>query len=216
MTHFDSESERFYMVEHHLRRRGIHDEEVLAVMGEVPRELFVPPEMVEHAYEDRALSIGEGQTISQPWIVAYMTQALRLRPRDTVLEIGTGSGYQAAVLASLASHVYTVERIASLAGQTEKLFARLGYQNITVVVGDGTLGFPSRAPYDAIIVTAASPGIPAPLLEQLKTGGRLIIPREADYSEVLVLVRRHEKGYSEESLVECRFVPLIGEHGYRR
>lgn len=216
MTRFDSEHERLYMVEHHLRRRGIHDETVLAVMAEVPRELFVPEELREHAYDDRALSIGEGQTISQPWIVAYMTQALQLKPTDRVLEIGTGSGYQAAVLASIAQEVFTVERIPSLAEQTERLFNRIGYENITVIVGDGTLGFPSRAPYDAIIVTAASPGIPMPLLEQLKTGGRLIIPREADCSEMLILVRRHERGYAEEPLVECRFVPLIGVHGYKK
>ncbi len=216
MKRFDSEHERLYMAEHHLRRRGIHDETVLAVMAEVPRELFVPDELMEHAYEDRALSIGEGQTISQPWIVAYMTQALQLRPTDRVLEIGTGSGYQAAVLASIAKEVFTVERIPLLAEQTDRFLKRCGYGNITVIVGDGTLGFPSCAPYDAIIVTAASPGIPSPLLEQMKMGGRLIIPRESEFSEILVLVRKHEKGYAEEPLVECRFVPLIGHHGYKR
>jgi len=204
------------MVEHQLRRRGIHDETVLAVMAEIPRELFVPVELREHAYEDRALSIGEGQTISQPWIVACMTQALQLLPTDRVLEIGTGSGYQAAVLASIVHEVFTVERIPGLAVQTESLLDRCGYDNISVIVGDGTLGLPSSAPYDAIIVTAASPGIPAPLLEQMKIGGRLIIPRESEHSEMLVLVTRHERGYAEERLVECRFVPLIGVHGYKK
>ena len=210
----DMEQLRFYMVEHNLAGRGITDQRVLDAMAKVPRELFVPVEMIPHAYEDRALSIGEGQTISQPWIVAYMTQALELLPSDCVLEIGTGSGYQAAILGELVHEVYTVERLETLAASARSLFERCGCRNIQVVVGDGTLGLAERGPFDAIIVTAASPGVPAPLKEQLKSGGRMIIPLQSVMCEALTYVRKTPEGLVTKRLVDCRFVPLIGRHGY--
>jgi protein-L-isoaspartate(D-aspartate) O-methyltransferase len=212
----DREPERLFMVQHHLRNRGISSELVLDAMSTVPRELFLPPEMLDNAYEDRALGIGRGQTISQPWIVAYMTQALELKSTDRVLEIGTGSGYQAAILSLLAREVYTIERLDELSKSACLLFETLGYDTIHTCIGDGTLGLPSHAPYDAIIITAASPGIPEPLVEQLAPGGRMILPLESDFNEVLTLVRKNATGLSSERLCECRFVPLIGRHGYER
>ncbi|MDQ7822927.1 MAG: protein-L-isoaspartate(D-aspartate) O-methyltransferase [Candidatus Eremiobacteraeota bacterium] len=208
------EEQREHMVAIQLRARGITDEAVLSAMASVPREVFVPPEQCESSYEDRALSVGLGQTISQPWIVAYMTQALALEPHDRVLEVGTGSGYQGAVLSRIVKEVYSIERLPELSAGAGKIYGALGYGNIYLTVGDGTEGWPDHAPYDAIMVTAASPVIPEPLKEQMAQGGRLILPLESDFCEVLMLVTRKADQYDVVRLCECRFVPLIGRFGY--
>jgi protein-L-isoaspartate(D-aspartate) O-methyltransferase len=210
---------RARMVEAHIAARGIENPAVLRAMSEVPREEFVPPELAAHAYMDRPLPIGEEQTISQPYMVAFMAEVAELQPGDRVLEVGTGSGYAAAVFAHAADEVYTVERHASLAAEAESRFERLGYDNVHVAVRDGTLGWAEHAPYDAIIVAAGSPGVlPPPLKEQLAPGGRLIIPRGVTlWGQELVRVRRSEDGesYREEVLGAVQFVPLIGEAGWR-
>jgi protein-L-isoaspartate(D-aspartate) O-methyltransferase len=224
MTDHDVNSTRFTaararMVESHLAARGIENPAVLRAMGEVPREKFLPPELAGHAYLDRPLPIGEQQTISQPYIVALMAEAAELQPGDRVLEVGTGSGYAAAVFARAADEVYTVERHASLAAEAERRFEGLGYDNVHVSVHDGTLGWAEHAPYDAVIVAAGSPEtIPLPLKEQLAPGGRLIIPRgETLWGQELVRIRRSEDGesFGEEVLGAVQFVPLIGEAGWR-
>lgn len=203
------------MVLGQLMPRGIRDLRVLAVFREVARHLFAPGTGLREAYGDFPLPIGEGQTISQPYMVALMTQSLKLTGREKVLEIGTGSGYQAAILSRLADRVYTVERVAPLAERTGELFERLGYDNISIRIGDGTLGWPEFAPYDAIIVTAGSPSVPSPLVEQLAEGGRLVIPAGSGYSQrLLVLERRGEKIIQRDE-GGCVFVPLIGEYGWR-
>jgi protein-L-isoaspartate(D-aspartate) O-methyltransferase len=203
--------ERERMVERQLRRRGIEDERVLAAMGEVPRERFVMPEDRRRAYRDGALRIAEGQTISQPWIVAFMAQVLELRGGERVLEVGTGSGYGAAVLSRLAREVVTIERHAALAERARALLAELGCANVEVRTGDGSAGAPDRAPFEAICVTAAAAGGPPPaLLEQLAPGGRLVCPVDDDGNERLV---RFRDG-SAEPLVPVRFVRLVpGEPG---
>jgi protein-L-isoaspartate(D-aspartate) O-methyltransferase len=206
--------ERLSMVENQLRRRGIQDEGVLRAMGEVPRHEFIPEGNWKQAYEDRPVPIGEEQTISQPYIVAAMIAALQVGPEDTVLEIGTGTGYQAAVLSHLAKQVSTVERHAVLAEQAKLLFQKLGYANIQVSIDDGSRGLPKYSPYDRIIVAAAAPSIPAPLLEQLRDGGRMIIPVGASDVQVLQLVRKSHGENFTSSLEGCRFVPLIGEGGF--
>ena len=194
------------MVERQLRRRGIEDERVLDAMGAVPRERFVPPEVRDRAYRDGALPIGEGQTISQPWIVARMAALLELEGPERVLEVGTGSGYAAAVLARLSSHVVTVERIGSLAARAADLFTELGLRNIEAREGDGSLGAPDRAPFDAIVVTAAPAGRPpAALLDQLAPGAPLVCPIERGGDERLV---RMIDG-REETIAPVRFVPLV-------
>jgi protein-L-isoaspartate(D-aspartate) O-methyltransferase len=194
------------MVERQLRRRGIEDERVLDAMGAVPRERFVPPDVRGRAYRDGALPIGEGQTISQPWIVASMAELLELKGPERVLEVGTGSGYSAAVLAHLCSHVVTVERIASLAAGARELFEELGIRNVEVREGDGSLGVPDRAPFDAIVVTAAPAGGPPPaLLDQLAPGAPLVCPIQRGRDERLV---RMIDG-REESIAPVRFVPLV-------
>ena len=202
------------MVERQLRRRGIHDERVLAAMGEVPRERFVPEDQRRRAYRDGALRIGEGQTISQPWIVACMTQLLELNGDETVLEVGTGSGYGAAVLSRLCREVVTIERFESLAATARAILDELGYDNVEVRVGDGSLGVPERAPFDAIAVAAAAPGVPPALYEQLTVGGRLVLPRGGRWGQELVLVERTPEGAVERRSVSCRFVPLVGEEGF--
>ena len=206
------------MVERHIAARGVQNEAVLHAMRSVPREAFLPPELRPYAYDDRPLPIGENQTISQPFIVALMADAAGLRPDDRVLEVGTGSGYAAAVFSRAAAEVFTVERHASLAGEARERFEELGYGNVEVAVRDGTLGWPEHAPYDAIIVAAGGPGrIPPPLLEQLAPGGRLVIPRgETLEGQELVRVRRSEDGrtLTEESLGAVRFVPLVGAAGW--
>jgi len=192
-------------------REEIKDERVLEVMAKIPRELFVPEESRFLAYEDRPLPIGYGQTISQPFIVALMTSALELSGGEKVLEIGTGSGYQAAILAELVRKVVTVERIPELAQRAEKLLRQLGYNNVEVHIAGKELGWPSEAPYDAIIVTAGAPQIPPSLLNQLGTGGRMVIPVGSKYDQDLLKVTKLEKGVRIENLGPCRFVPLIGE-----
>ena len=202
------------MVETQLRRRGIRDERVLAVMSRIPRECFVPPELAGAAYEDRALDIGLGQTISQPYIVAYMTEKLDLNPEHRVLEIGTGSGYQTAILASLCTKVYSVEFLPKLSERTKATLCRMELSNVEYIVGDGTLGWPEHAPYDRVIVTAGAPRIPAPLVEQLHVGGRMVLPVGDDKVQQLILVEKKECRFVEFPLIGCRFVKLIGEHGW--
>ncbi|HOC84132.1 MAG TPA: protein-L-isoaspartate(D-aspartate) O-methyltransferase [Methanoculleus sp.] len=209
------EREREAMVEHQIRDRGIRDERVLAAMREIPRHLFVPKGYERAAYEDRPLPIGEGQTISQPYIVAVMTEQLGLAPQDRVLEIGSGSGYQAALLAGLAGTVISIERLEGVAEQARENLARAGVTGVRIVVGDGTEGYPPEAPYDAIIVTAASPGVPEPLIEQLAEGGRLIAPiGPRDCQDLVKLVKREGKVETIPLGGVC-FVPLIGQFGWR-
>jgi protein-L-isoaspartate(D-aspartate) O-methyltransferase len=201
------------MVRDQIERRGVKDRRVLRAMETVPRHLFVPQELRDRAYDDSPLPIGEGQTISQPYIVAFMTEAIRPASGDRVLEVGTGSGYQAAVLAGLVSEVFTIEIRPDLAESARDRLAGLGYGNVTVKAGDGFRGWPEHAPYDAIIVTAAPQEIPAPLVGQLKPGGRLVIPvgpRDSDVQQLVRLTRTAE-GTSRETLLPVRFVPMTGE-----
>jgi protein-L-isoaspartate(D-aspartate) O-methyltransferase len=203
------------MIELQLRRRGVTDAAVLAAMETVPRHEFVPNELRARAYEDVPLPIGDGQTISQPYIVAAMTAALHLRPGDRVLEIGTGCGYQAAVLSQLAKEVFSVERRPDLALSASARLARLGYANVHVHCGDGTLGLPEFAPFDAILVAAAAPAVPEPLLAQLGEGGRMILPvGDAEHQE-LQLVEKRGKALHKSTLEGCRFVPLVGHYGWQ-
>lgn len=196
-------------------RREIKDEKVLGVMSKVPRERFVPPEIRSLAYEDCPLPIGFGQTISQPFIVALMTSALELKSTDKVLELGTGSGYQAAILAELSEKVITVERVPQLAERAKKLLDELGYNNIEVHIAEKTLGWEREAPYDAIIVTAGAPQIPPSLVKQLKKEGRMVIPVGGRYDqELLKITKIEEKKIKVENLGACRFVPLIGEEAW--
>ncbi|HEX9456302.1 MAG TPA: protein-L-isoaspartate(D-aspartate) O-methyltransferase, partial [Candidatus Acidoferrum sp.] len=198
--------QRTEMIEKQLRRRGITDATVLAAMAEVPRHEFVPHELRSRAYEDAPLPIGGGQTISQPYIVAAMTAALRLQPKDRVLEIGTGCGYQAAVLSRLAKEVFTIERRAELASAASEKLARLGYSNVHVHCGDGTLGLPEFAPFDAILVAAAAPAVPQPLLGQLAEGGRMILPiGDAEHQE-LRLIEKQGTAFLTSTMEGCRFV----------
>ncbi len=203
------------MVKEQLIRRGIHDERVLNAMRKVPRHLFVPPDLIEEAYNDYPLPIGYGQTISQPYMVALMTEALEIKENDKVLEIGTGSGYQTAILAELCKEVYTIERILPLLERAKEILRKLGYKNIHFRAGDGTLGWPENKPYDAIIVTAGAPKIPQPLLDQLAEGGRLVIPIGDRFSQELIKVTKLEGEFIRENLGGCRFVDLIGIHGWK-
>ncbi len=207
---------RDVMIREHLRGRGIRDQAVIGAMREVPREAFIDGHLVEQAYDDHPLAIGGGQTISQPYIVAYMTEALELSRSDRVLEIGTGSGYAAAILSKIVTTVYSVERLGGLAQSARERLGRLGYSNIIIHEGDGTLGWPDHAPYDAIVVTAAAPRVPQPLLEQLTPGGRLVAPvgKSSDV-QMLVRVRRiGDRDFRTEELCAVRFVPLIGAAGW--
>ncbi len=206
--------ERHRMVDTQIKLRGIADSRVLAAFRRVPRHRFVPEYLWDQAYNDYPLPIGEDQTISQPYMVALMTEALELRETDRVLEIGAGSGYQAAILAELAAAVYTIDRLESLAQVAERALHSLGYRNVKVRVGDGTLGWPDEAPFDAIIVTAGAPQVPRPLTEQLTLGGRLVIPVGDQYSQTLTRVRRTPGGLKYEDLGGCRFVRLIGKYGW--
>ncbi|MFL7809819.1 MAG: protein-L-isoaspartate(D-aspartate) O-methyltransferase [Anaerolineae bacterium] len=210
----DLARERKEMVRRQIKGRRIQDELVLEAMRTVPRHRFVPPYVRGSAYRDAPLPIGEGQTISQPYVVAFMTAALQLSGGEKVLEIGTGSGYQAAVLALIAGEVISVERLPRLAEEARRTLAELGYDNVRVVVGDGTQGWPEEAPYDAIMVTAASPEVPAPLLQQLADGGRLVAPVGPRHTQQLVRVRREGEEFGREDLLGVAFVPLIGEHGW--
>lgn len=207
---------RELMIREHLIARGIIDQTVIRAMREVPREAFIREDLADYAYDDNPLQINGGQTISQPYIVAYMAQALELSETDRVLEIGTGSGYGAAVLSKLVRTVYSVERLQLLAESSRPRLRQLGIDNVFVHQGDGTLGWPEHAPYDAIVVTAAAPKVPKPLLEQLKIGGRLVIPVGPSLElQLLVRIRRlSEHDYSSEKLCGVRFVPLIGTEGW--
>ena len=197
-----------------LRRRGIPDERVLKAIERVPRELFVPEEFRRSAYDDRALPIGHGQTISQPFMVATICAALSLEGGERVLDVGTGSGYQAAVLAELADEVVTVERVPELAEQARATLERAGYGRVDVRVADGTLGVPDRAPYDAVAVAAAAPEVPEALYEQLALGGRIVLPVGSLHDQWLEVVVRRPEGPVVERSVPCRFVPLIGTEGF--
>ena len=199
-----------------LQSKGIHDLGVLRAVSEVPRHRFVPESVKHRAYEDAALPIGGGQTISQPWVQARYLEVLRLTGKEKVLEVGTGSGYQTALLAMLADRVFSIERVPELTREAQKVMQELGIKNVTIMGGDGTLGWRPYAPFDAILVAAASPEVPKPLLEQLATGGRLVIPIGDRDRQVLRLVtRRDADQYDTTTLGDVRFVPLIGEHGFR-
>lgn len=210
----DSEAEAYLpdrerMVASQLRARGIRDERVLTAMARVPRHEFVPSEFRLQAYEDHPLPIGQDQTISQPYMVALMLEYLAVEPENTVLEIGTGSGYQSALLAELAKHVYTIERHPALANFAARDLTRLGYSNVTVLVRDGSHGLPEHAPYERIIVSAAAPRVPPALLAQLSEGGRMILPVGSEHAQELQLIRKKNGVALATSLEGCRFVPLI-------
>jgi len=202
------------MVKRQLEPRGINDPNVLAAFRKVPRHLFVSEALMDQAYGDYPLPIGEQQTISQPYIVAEMTQALELTKDDRVLEIGTGSGYQAAILAQIVFRVYTIERIHPLLVNARRLFSELRYHNIVTKYSDGTTGWEDESPFDAIIVTAGAPEIPQPLVNQLADGGRMVIPVGNEYSQELIRITRDEDGVHTKNLGGCRFVKLVGEHGW--
>jgi protein-L-isoaspartate(D-aspartate) O-methyltransferase len=210
--------QRKKMVDSQIRSRGVRDERVLRAMEKIPRHLFIDEGLIDQAYNDNPLPIGEKQTISQPYIVALMTEALELKGREKVLELGTGSGYQAAILAELADRVFTVERLASLAQKARKLLESLNYYNVVIRVGDGTYGWREESPFDAIAVSAGSPSIPRMLVEQLAIGGRLVIPVGGRYSQSLIKLTRLSENpddVKKEDLGGCRFVSLIGEHGWK-
>jgi len=207
-------NERLRMVNEQLRARHIHDERVLAALETVPRELFLPPSLQHLAYEDRALPIQEGQTISQPYMVAYMTEHLRLAKTDRVLEIGTGTGYQTAILMKLAGEVFTIERIGSLQQQASAVLAEIEGADVHFRICDGTYGWEEESPFDRIIVTAAGPDVPAPLLRQLGDEGVLVTPVGQQKQQRIVKIERHGKRLVETPLIMCRFVQLIGEQGW--
>jgi len=210
-------SKRQHMVDTQIIPRGIKDQRVINAMRKIPRHLFLDEAFWPQAYEDHPLPIGEKQTISQPYIVAIMTEALQLTGTETVLEIGAGSGYQTAILAELAEQVYTIERIPSIAKRARKTFDQLQYKNIIITIRDGTAGWKEHTPYDNIIVTAASTGAHKPLLEQLATGGRLVIPIGDEFTqELIVYEKKDENEFKEENYGGCRFVKLIGEYGWKK
>lgn len=203
------------MVEEQLIPRGIKDKKVLEAFQKVPRHNFVPKRYLDSAYGDFPLSIGEGQTISQPYMVALMTECLGLSGGETILEIGAGSGYQAAILAELASRVYTVERVVSLAEGARTCLKNLNYKNIQIEIGDGTRGWPEFAPYEGIVVTAAAPDIPKPLIEQLRIKGKLVIPTGGSFSQMLAVITKHKDRIETKQICGCVFVPLLGKYGWK-
>jgi protein-L-isoaspartate(D-aspartate) O-methyltransferase len=211
----DYEIERNRMVDEQIAFRGVKDPRVLEAMRKVPRHEFMPEAIRSQAYGDHALPIGEGQTISQPYMVALMTELLDLKGTERVLEIGTGSGYQAAVLSELCEKVFTIERVKTLAERARQNLDRLGYRNVAMKVYDGTYGWKEVAPFDAILVTAAAPEVPPSLIDQLKEGGRLVIPVGERFTQILVKVIRTATGIRQETSVPCVFVPLIGNHGWK-
>jgi len=206
--------QRRRMVEEQIARRGVGDPKLLAAMGEIPRHLFVPEALWGQAYADHPVAIGEGQTISQPFIVAIMTDALGLTGREKVLEIGTGSGYQTAILARLADWVYSVERILALSRRAQATLEKIKAFNVNLVVGDGTLGLPEHAPYDAILVTAGGPRLPQTLVDQLADGGRLVMPVGDRLHQTLTRLTKRGPRLVTEDLGGCRFVDLVGKHGW--
>ena len=210
----DASLARTEMVERQLRRRGISDERVLAAMARVPRELFLPERLRVYAYDDGALPIGHRQTISQPYVVATICSLLALEGDERVLDVGTGSGYQAAVLAELAAEVVTIERIEALADTARDRLVEAGYGSVEVRVGDGSMGVPERAPFDGVAVAAAAPSVPPALYEQLADGGRLVVPRGSRRGQELVLVARTPAGPVERTSIPVRFVPLVGDEGF--
>ena len=214
MSEIPFESERRAMVDAQLRRRGIRDERVLQAMFEVPRHEFVPVSEQGVAYEDRPIVIGDGQTISQPYMVAAMTEAAEIAPGDKVLEIGTGSGYQSAVLAHLGAKVITIERVKWLAESARERLARLGYRNVRVIFEDGSEGYPAEAPYTAILVTAAAPAVPRALVSQMEEGGRLVIPVGSLQLQTLQVISKHGEETSVRELDPCQFVPLVGKQAW--
>jgi protein-L-isoaspartate(D-aspartate) O-methyltransferase len=214
MNVYSRADERSRMVEHQIRSRGIFNIRVLTAMREIPRHLFIPSPYDRSAYEDSPLPIGNGQTISQPYIVALMTDLLDPKPEDQVLEIGAGSGYQAAILSMLVRHVTTIERIPTVADLARENLAKLGLKNISIVVGDGTRGYPKHAPYDGIMITAATPEIPRPLIDQLAVGGILVAPVGGREIQELITLTRYKNEVMRSSHGGVRFVPLIGEHGW--
>lgn len=208
------EASRRAMVEHHLRRRGIHDAGVLETMGRLQREAFVPAKYAAQSYDDNPLPIGSGQTISQPYIVALMTQCLKLTGDEKVLEIGTGSGYQTATLASLAKKVYTIERFNELSESAQAVLCKLGFTNIEYAIGDGSCGWPEQKQFDRIIVTAALPRIPESLENQLKEGGLLVAPIGGQWAQELITAEKKEGELIQQNICGCRFVKLVGKHGF--
>jgi protein-L-isoaspartate(D-aspartate) O-methyltransferase len=210
------EEERLQMVASQLVKRGIRDERVLEAMRKVPRHLFVPEGMRKSAYRDCPLSIGEGQTISQPYMVAMMTEALRLGGDETILELGTGSGYQTAILAELAGTVYSIERISVLSERARHVLQETGYENIHFEVRDGTHGLPAQAPFDGIIITAGAPDVSDVLVDQLKENGVLVVPVGSRYSQTLYRVTKGKDHVAQEDLTQCVFVPLIGDFGWKQ
>ena len=208
------ERQRERMVEEQLQARGLQDKRVLAAFRKVPRHLFVPPDLQHEAYTDHPLPIGEGQTISQPYIVALMTHSLHLQGHERVLEIGTGSGYQTAILAELALEIYSVERVLELLQTAQERLTALGYLNVHVAPGNGSLGWAEHAPYDAILVTAAAPEVPEPLLDQLANGGTIVLPIGSQLAQMLVAVTKRHGEIVRKEIASCAFVPLVGEHGW--
>ncbi len=206
---------RARMVTEQLEAQRVDDARILAAMRQVPRHEFVPPDLRRFAYDDRPLSIGSGQTISQPYMVAVMTAALCPAPTDLVLEVGTGSGYQAAILAMLAREVVSIESVPELADGARATLARLGISSVTVIEGDGSAGFPERQPYDGIIVTAGAPRVPEPLRQQIADGGRLVVPVGTTSYQQVVVIQRHGERFDEEAREGCVFVPLKGKYGWR-
>lgn len=202
------------MIADQLMGRGIRDPRVLAAFAKVPRHLFVPPEHQAESYSDRPIPIGEGQTISQPYVAALMTQELRPWPDAKLLEIGTGSGYQTALLAEIGSFVYSIERIPALAAGASRILKELGYANVEVRVGDGSLGWPAAAPFDGILITAAAPSVPQSLLDQLAQGGRLILPIGSPLNQTLTVIEKQGQRFQSRPLCDCVFVPLIGAQGW--
>jgi protein-L-isoaspartate(D-aspartate) O-methyltransferase len=214
MDTYPRADERSRMVEHQIRARGITNPRLLSAMAEIPRHIFIPPPYNASAYTDAPLPIGNGQTISQPYIVALMTELLNPKPGDHILEIGAGSGYQAAVLSLLVRQVTTIERIPAVAALAKKNLADIGRKNISIIIGDGTRGYPQNAPYEGIIITAATPEIPQPLVDQLGDGGILVAPVGERVSQELMTLKKSGDGMTRSSHGGVRFVPLIGEYGW--
>ena len=216
MDSMDFTNQRHHMVDYQLKKRGILSYKVLEAMRKVPRHRFVPQESLSSAYNDSPLSIGEGQTISQPYMVALMTECLQLEREERVLEVGTGSGYQTAILAEMAREVYTIEVHEELSHKAEKLLHELGYHDIHFKVGDGGKGWEDESPFDGIIVTAGSPDIPSTLKDQLEDGGRLVIPVGSRFVQTLYRITRAGERFHKKEFTSCVFVPLVGEHGWEK